>query len=78
MRITATATILIREFRFIFDDRPDNTNPPAVTQRFDGPGAFSTSAQHVFPTGRDTYKVTVRAEPADRSPVVTADTTVDF
>ena len=78
MRITATSTVLIREFRFIFDDRPGNQNPPATTQRFDGPGALSTSAQYRYPDGSGSYKVTVRAEPANGSAVVTADTTITF
>jgi hypothetical protein len=67
-RITATASFLVREFRFLFRE---GGNPPAETQRFDGAGSLTASAQHIYPAG--THKATVRAEPADRSPVVTAD-----
>ena len=74
MRITATSTVLIREFRFIFEGREDG---PAATHRFDGPGGFSASAQHRYPDPPpQSYTARVSAEPADRSPAITADITV--
>ena len=74
-RITATAQVPIREFRFIFDDRtppiPQPPGPPAETKRFDGPGSFTASAQYIYANGD--YKATVRAEPVSGGSSINGD-----